>query len=386
MFRPIAVIALTAFGVAASLPAASFADDNASYILTINHFVPHQSTAPPIAGQPVQLYLRERVQAQTLTHTDDFGGDVVLFVHGAWLNSTGEFDAPYQDYSWMAYLAADGFDTFALDLTGYGYSTRPAALDNPCNVAAEQRQLVVLSALPQICSPSLATQVNTAQSEWDDLDAAVDYVRYLRHVDRVSLVGYSLGGTRAAGYAALHPEKVGRLALLAPTYDGEHPTMALPVEPDASTPVTLIGRGGVVSNWDRQVQCANQFDPAFRDVMWAEGLRADGVVWAPDQRRVPTAPSWLWNRSIATNVQAPTLVISGELDQMTPFTVPALMRAAYADLGTTEKVFLDIPCASHFAMWEAPHLRLFGASREWLRDGSVHGEHAGEVRLEAAAN
>jgi hypothetical protein len=53
--------------------------------------------------------------------------------------------------------------------------------------------------------------------------------------------------------------------------------MALPVEPDASMPVTLIGCCGVVSNRDRQVQCANRFDPAFRDAMWAEGLQADGV-------------------------------------------------------------------------------------------------------------
>ena len=32
------------------------------------------------------------------------------------------FDVPYQDYSWMAYLAEAGFDVFAMDITGIGRS------------------------------------------------------------------------------------------------------------------------------------------------------------------------------------------------------------------------------------------------------------------------
>jgi hypothetical protein len=34
------------------------------------------------------------------------------------------FDVRYQDYSWMEYLAREGFDVFAMDTTGYGRSTR----------------------------------------------------------------------------------------------------------------------------------------------------------------------------------------------------------------------------------------------------------------------
>jgi pimeloyl-ACP methyl ester carboxylesterase len=381
MFRLPAVLRLIAC-VSALLvlsPSASFARDDSAQILSVDHFVAHRSTAPAIAGQQVQLYMRERVQAQILTHTADFNGEVVVFLHGA-------FDAPYQDYSWMAYLAQNGFDTFALDLTGYGYSTRPAALDDPCNVASDQRPSIAPGMVSETCTPSLTTQINTAQSEWDDLDSAVDYLRGLRHVERVSIVGWSLGGTRAGGYAALHPEKVGRLVLLAPTYDVDHPTALPPKDADAGVPVTLVSRAAVTGNWDRQVHCSNQFDPAFRDAMWSEGLQADGIEWAPDQRRVPTAPPWRWNRSTATRVQTPSLIISGELDQMSPMSVPAVMRTVYADLGTPDKVFLDMPCASHFAMWEAPHLQLFRASQEWLRDGSVDGHKEGEVRLDDNAS
>src|SRR5262249_37906632 len=148
------------------------------------------------------------------------------------------------------------------------------------------------------------------------------------------------GGNRAGGYAALHPDKVSRLVLLAPAYDRDHPESAPPQVPDAGTPVALISRPAFTASWDHQVQCANQFDPGIRDAIWTEGLAADGVAWAPEMRRVPATPAWRWNRSIAAQVQAPTLLISGEDDQMSAFTVPDAVRTAYADLGSSQKVFV----------------------------------------------
>jgi len=46
------------------------------------------------------------------------------------------------------------------------------------------------------------------------------------------------------------------------------------------------------------------------------------------------------------------------------------MRQLYEDLGSTDKVFIDLACSSHNAMWETNHLLLFQASLEWLRDGT----------------
>src|SRR6185437_6893794 len=115
------------------------------------------------------LYLRERVAPHTLQATTGAEA-VVLFVHGASFGSTGDFDLNYQDYSWMAYLAEHGFDTFGLDLTGFGYSSRPEPLNEPCNLASDQQSLLAVGALPASCPASYATQLTTAQSEWDDVD------------------------------------------------------------------------------------------------------------------------------------------------------------------------------------------------------------------------
>src|SRR6516162_125496 len=95
--------------------AASLAADDGRRLLTIDHYVRVQSTAPAIAGQPAQIYVRERVQAGTALRANGSLGDrVVLFVHGAGTPSEVSFDVPYQDYSWMAYLANAGFDVFGM--------------------------------------------------------------------------------------------------------------------------------------------------------------------------------------------------------------------------------------------------------------------------------
>ena len=86
-----------------------------------------KSTVPAIAGQTTQIYVRERALPATVAARRLAADRVVLFVHGAGTPAEVAFDVPYQDYSWMAYLANAGFDVFSMDMTGYGRSTRPFA-------------------------------------------------------------------------------------------------------------------------------------------------------------------------------------------------------------------------------------------------------------------
>lgn len=58
---------------------------------------------------------------------------IVLFVHGGTVPAVPDFDLDYKDYNWMAYLARAGFNTYAMDQTGYGGSPKPM-MDDPCNV------------------------------------------------------------------------------------------------------------------------------------------------------------------------------------------------------------------------------------------------------------
>lgn len=57
------------------------------------------------------------------------------------------------------------------------------------------------------------------------------------------------------------------------------------------------------------------------------------------------------------------------------------MKTLYTDLGSRQKVYVDLACSSHNALWEKNHLLLFQASLEWLTQGTVNGSKEGTVRL-----
>src|SRR5580765_8660009 len=129
---------LTLLVLVTPLVVASLSADDSERILTIDHFVRVKSTVPALNGETAQIYVRERVQAGRALRTGGFADRVVLFVHGAGTPAEVAFDVPYQDYSWMAFLARAGFDVFSMDTTGYGRSTRPAAMGDPCNLARDR--------------------------------------------------------------------------------------------------------------------------------------------------------------------------------------------------------------------------------------------------------
>jgi pimeloyl-ACP methyl ester carboxylesterase len=206
-----AVLGLSVLGLFPTNPA--FADDG-ERLLRVDHFVPVHSTVPAISGQTTEIYVREVVKAGEALREAAQSGRVVLFIHGAGTPAEVAFDVPYQDYSWMAFLARAGFDVFSMDTTGYGRSTRPAAMNDPCNLSAAQQKLFVPGLLSAPCAPAYGQQMTTIASDWNDIGAVVDHVLALRHVEALNLIAWSLGGPRAGGYAAQHPEKVKRLVLL----------------------------------------------------------------------------------------------------------------------------------------------------------------------------
>ena len=124
----------------------------------------------------------------------------ILFVHGSSMASTPTFDlevAGRPDSSAMDYFAGRGFDTWCVDLEGYGRSAKHRAIN--CDIA------------------------NGA----DDLAAASDYILRTRGCGPLLVYGISSGALRAALFAQRHPDRVRRLALDAFVWTGEgSPTLA----------------------------------------------------------------------------------------------------------------------------------------------------------------
>ncbi len=103
-----------------------------------DHSITVTSKVPAIAGKKSMLYVRERGLPDVLRK--GAGDKVVLFVHGAGTPAEVSFDVPYQDYSWMGYLAKAGYDVFSVDMTGYGRSARPKPMNDKCNRVTEQQK------------------------------------------------------------------------------------------------------------------------------------------------------------------------------------------------------------------------------------------------------
>lgn len=373
--RPLLIAALVVAGGLAAVRG-----DDGNRLLTIDHYVRVTSTVPAIAGQSAQLYVRERVLAGSALRGAIPPERVVLFVHGAGTPAEVAFDVPYQDYSWMAYLAAAGFDVFSVDMTGYGRSTRPAPMNDPCNLTRD-RQLEFVPALLQVqCAPSYPQAMTTIASDWDDIGAAVDYIRRIRRADRVSMVAWSLGGPRAGGFASRFPDRVNRLVLLAPAYVRDRAAGPPAKVPADGAAFNTQSRADLDALWARQTACSTQVDPAIADVIWSEMLQSDpvGATWGPGVRRAPQTTTWGWNRNVVAAMQTPTLMVAAVHDVQVQ---SQRVRELYDDLGSAQKVLIDLGCASHNAMWERNHSLLFRASLEWLEGGTVNGMQQGVVRM-----
>lgn len=356
----------------------------AAPITTVDRLIPHISMVPAVAGRKVDLFVREKAPVDVVEgrETKPLAGRVVLFIHGAYATSTLAYDVPYRDYSWMEYLAKAGLDVFAMDMTGYGRSTRPL-MDDPCNVDPRQQTLLIPRTLQQPCPLKYPFELVNTDSETSDIGAVVDYIRKLRNVERVSLVGWAAGGMRAAIYAARNPDRVDRLVIhAASNYDRNGPDKPPEKMPKPGVPMTFQGREVAEDvRWLNGVTCPDQVEPGMPDVIWKLSLDADpvGATWGPGGLRAPTRTMWGWNQTTAKSIKAPTLVVAGEQDQL----APANLRL-YEDLGATSKVYLSITCATHYVEWERQSRVLRKASLDWLRAGSIASLTAGTALADAA--
>jgi len=373
----LAFIAVSLLGYAMAPPASA---EDYDRVLRLDHYVGVQSTVPAITGQRTPIYVREAVKPASALRDRSIANRVVLFIHGAGTPAEVAFDVPYEDYSWMEYLAQAGFDTFAMDTTGYGRSTRPAAMNDPCNLSAAQQVVLAPDGRTEACPPSYGQNMTTIASDWNDIGAVVDHLRALRGASQVSMVSWSLGGPRAAGYAAQNPDKVSKLVLLAPAYSRDASATPPTQVPAPGAAMNTQSRDELTALWNRQVGCPEQYEQDVFKAVWQAMLDSDpvGATWGPGVRRAPNVTNWGWTTAIVAATKIPTLMVTGAHDGQVQ---PSRVHDLYADLGAKSKVLIDLACSSHNAMWEKNHRLLFQASLDWLTKGSVNGVDQGKVRL-----
>jgi pimeloyl-ACP methyl ester carboxylesterase len=239
----------------------------------------------------------------------------ILFVHGSSMASTPTFDlqVPGQpDRSAMDYFARLGYDTWCVDMEGYGRSSKHRDIN--CDIA------------------------NGA----DDVAAASAYIAKTRGVETLLVYGISSGALRAALFAQRHPERVRRLALDAFVWTGRgSPTLADRRKrlPEYRTKNRRpIDRTFVRSIFERD-------HPGTADDVVIEAF-ADAILALDDSVPTGTYVDMCAKLPLVApeKIAAPTLILRGEYDGIA--SVEDLLDF-YARLPNPDKQFAVMPGIAH---------------------------------------
>lgn len=199
-----------------------------------------QSSTDPL----VHLYLRER-RPPTASSKSTIP---LLLVHGATISSI-LWDNPLPDWSWMDRLALDGFHVFAVDLRGYGLSSKPDSFDRP----------------PLENEP----YARAKDVEQDVLDA-IDLILDITGAEQVDLLGGSWGSVICGKLVAENPEiKVRRLILYAPLYS------------EMATRPNWLGKTPISKN--QSIGAYRRVSPEQLRLRWDEEIPVqDKTLWRPE--------------------------------------------------------------------------------------------------------
>lgn len=149
-------------------------------------------TTRTVPGDEVRLFLYEKYVPAPDGSRGPRG--TILFVHGSSMASQPTFDLHVPgvpDQTTMEWFARQGYDTWCVDMEGYGRSSKHRDQNSDISNGA------------------------------DDLEAASAYIMRERNSGPLLVYGISSGALRAAVFAARHPERVRRLALDAFVWTGE---------------------------------------------------------------------------------------------------------------------------------------------------------------------
>ncbi len=301
--------------------------------------------------EAVQLYMRNKRPADMTKFTPE---RILLYVHGATYPAETAFDLALGGFSWMDYIACQGWDVYLVDLRGYGQSTRPAAMDAPAEDG----------------SPIVRTDVAVR-----DVSSAVEHIVQRRNIKKLNLLGWSWGTVIMGTYASTNAARVNKLVLYAPVW--------------LRKSSSLIATGGVLGTyrtvtqdaakkrWLTGVPLNKQFGliPEGWFEQWAEATWAtdpqsgqSGQLRAPNGVLQDGREYWSAGKPSydPAGIRAPTLLIHGDWDQDTPgYMALALMEQLK---NVPKKKLSVIPEGTHSLIMEKNRMRLFKDVQMFLEE------------------
>jgi pimeloyl-ACP methyl ester carboxylesterase len=239
----------------------------------------------------------------------------ILFVHGSSMGSQPTFDLQVPgrpEASAMDHFTQLGYDTWCVDMEGYGRSDKHRDINSDIATGA------------------------------DDLEAATDYLTQARGLETFLVYGISSGALRAALFAQRHPERVRRLALDAFVWTGKgSPTLA---ERRKRLPeFQSRNRRPIDRAFVRSIFTRDHPGTAHDDVIEAF---ADAILALDDSVPTGTYVDMCANLPVVdpARITAPTLIMRGQFDGIA--SVEDLLEF-FARLPNPDKQFAVMPGIAH---------------------------------------
>ncbi len=307
------------------------------------------------SGEPgVEIYVRNKHPSGMTSFT---AARTLVFVHGATYPASTAFDLQLGGTSFMDDLAEHGFDVYALDLPGYGKSSRPAQMDQPA-----------------AANPPFETTADAIRH----YGAVVDYVLRRRGLQKLDVMGWSWGTTIAAGFATEQPGKVERLVLYAPVWlvQGEAVALGGGAKLGAYRTVTADQArqrwlNGVPEDKKGDLIPPGWFD-AWQQATWAtdpaSGTQDPPALRAPNGVVQDLRTYWQAGKPTydPAKITAPTLLVQGEWDHDTP---PYMSQALFRLLVNTPwKRYTEIGAGTHTIIMERNRRQLFDVVEAFLME------------------
>ena len=311
--------------------------------------------ASPAPG--IELYVRNKAPASMSRFSED---KTVLFVHGATYPAETSFDLQLDGFSWMDYIARQGYDVYLVNVRGYGRSTRPPSMSRP----------------PNESEPFATTEEAAA-----DVGAAVDFIRKRRGISRLNLIGWSWGTATMSLYTTRHNDHVNKLVLYAPVWIRQTPSLV-------QTGAGPLGAYRTVTidaarqRWLTGVAAHKATDlipPGWFEAWAKANLEADAdgakrnppVIRAPNGVVLDSQRYWSAGKALfdPAAIRVPTLLIKAEWDSDTP----AYMAQNYFAKLTNApyKRYIEIGEGTHTVMMERNRMQLFREVQHFLDETGV---------------
>ena len=305
----------------------------------------------PSGTAGIELHIRrKRLASQAVFAAER----TVLLMHGATFGSGSLYDVPLGGVSFMDWLAGAGYDAYAVDVRGYGRSTRPPEM----------------SSTPELNAPLVRTETAV-----EDFAAAAAYVRASRGLERHAVIGMSWGGSVAGAYTSRHNEFVTKLALIAPQWLSE-----MPVRIDPGGPLAAYRRVPVLASRDQLLEGVPEAArpgllPEGWFEQWAAASLADDPGGSAETPQVLRAPSgavldvreyWRAGKPFydPAEIRVPVLLTHAEWD----VDVPMELALAYFRrlTGAPSRRWMEVGEGTHRVILEKNRRQVFDAIRAFL--------------------